>query len=99
MSRRNAAALLLTRGQGLSIEVFLVERSPLLRFFGGYLALPGGTLAPADGGAVTSESAAMQRCALRELLRRPAYCNTSCQQIATRRSTFTTCARRCCNTT
>ncbi len=67
MSRRNAAALLLTRGQGLSIEVFLVERSPLLRFFGGYLALPGGTLAPADGGAVTSESAAMQRCALREL--------------------------------
>ena len=67
MSKRDAAALLLTRGEGAAVEVFLVERSPELRFFGGYLALPGGTLAPVDGDAAADEAVAMQRCGLREL--------------------------------
>lgn len=67
MSKRDAAALLLTRGEGAAVEVYLVERSPELRFFGGYLALPGGTLSPVDGDAVADEGAAMQRCGLREL--------------------------------
>ncbi|HLQ37048.1 MAG TPA: MBL fold metallo-hydrolase [Planctomycetota bacterium] len=67
MSRRIAAALLLTRGGGQSLEVFLVERSPELRFFGGYWAMPGGTLAPEDGDPARDEAAALQACAHREL--------------------------------
>jgi ribonuclease/clavin/mitogillin len=68
MSRRTAAALLLTRGQGSERTVFLVERSPELRFFGGYWALPGGTVGDEDvrlGGG--DEAAVMQACAHREL--------------------------------
>ncbi len=75
MSKRDAAALLLTRGEGAAVEVYLVERSPELRFFGGYLALPGGTLAPVDGDAVADEGAAMQcfkNC--RRVLRSPLSC-------------------------
>lgn len=60
---RTAAALLLTRGNGQEREVFLVERSPELRFFGGYWALPGGTISPADG----DGEAALAACAHREL--------------------------------
>lgn len=67
MMRRTAAALLLTRGEGAALEVFLVERSPELKFFGGYHALPGGVLAPVDGDAAADADAAMQACALREL--------------------------------
>ena len=69
MSRRTAAALLITRGDGLDRAVFLVERSPELRFFGGYWALPGGTLAAEDGDPSTEDGleAALQACALREL--------------------------------
>ncbi|MBM3973083.1 MAG: NUDIX domain-containing protein, partial [Planctomycetes bacterium] len=69
MSRRTAAALLITRGDGQDRAVFLVERSLELRFFGGYWALPGGTLAPEDGDASAPAGleAALQRCALREL--------------------------------
>ena len=68
MSRRTATALLLTRGQGSERTVFLVERSPDLRFFGGYWALPGGTVGDEDlklGGG--DEAAVMQACAHREL--------------------------------
>lgn len=69
MSRRTAAALLITRGEGQDRAVFLVERSPELRFFGGYWALPGGTIAPEDGDPASDDglAAALQRCALREL--------------------------------
>jgi ribonuclease/clavin/mitogillin len=42
-----AASVLLTRAPG-SVEVFLVRRSPLLRFFGGYWAFPGGRIDPTD---------------------------------------------------
>ena len=31
------------------LEVYLVERAPELRFFGGYHALPGGVRGPEDG--------------------------------------------------
>jgi len=65
--RRTSAALLLTRGEGPALEVFLVERAPELKFFGGYLALPGGVLAAEDGDAVGDEAAALQACAVREL--------------------------------
>lgn len=64
--RRTAAAILLTRGAGPGLEVFLVERAPELKFFGGYLALPGGVLAVEDG-LPADEAAALQACALREL--------------------------------
>ena len=42
-----AASVLLTRGPG-SRDVFLVRRSPSLRFFGGFWAFPGGRLDPPD---------------------------------------------------
>ncbi|MCA8974820.1 MAG: NUDIX domain-containing protein, partial [Planctomycetes bacterium] len=65
MSRRTAAALVITRGTGTEIEVFLGERSPELRFFGGYWAMPGGTVDEGDRG--DDEAATMQACARREL--------------------------------
>lgn len=64
MDNRIAAAVLLTRTTAAGVEVYLVERSPELRFFGGYHALPGGTLTAADG---DDRDAALQRCAAREL--------------------------------
>ncbi|GAB4156610.1 MAG: hypothetical protein Fur0037_24890 [Planctomycetota bacterium] len=68
MTGRLAAAILLTRDGRNGKEVFLVERAPELRFFGGYAALPGGTLSDADGPARGGEeSKAFARCALREL--------------------------------
>lgn len=42
-----AASVLLTRGRG-SPQVFAVRRSEKLRFFGGFIAFPGGRVAPAD---------------------------------------------------
>ena len=44
--RRRAAAVLLTRDRGRGVEVYLIERSKRLRFFGGYWALPGGVIDP-----------------------------------------------------
>jgi endoribonuclease LACTB2 len=69
MSRRTATALLLTRGEGPETSVFLTERAPELRFFGGYWALPGGTVAPVDtaAGSGGADDAALQGCAHREL--------------------------------
>jgi glyoxylase-like metal-dependent hydrolase (beta-lactamase superfamily II)/8-oxo-dGTP pyrophosphatase MutT (NUDIX family) len=66
MSRRTAAALLITRGDGRSLEVFLGERAPELRFFGGYWALPGGTVGDEDR-VHADEAAALVACAHREL--------------------------------
>jgi glyoxylase-like metal-dependent hydrolase (beta-lactamase superfamily II)/8-oxo-dGTP pyrophosphatase MutT (NUDIX family) len=42
-----AASVLLTRGRG-SPQVFAVRRSEKLRFFGGFIAFPGGRVSPAD---------------------------------------------------
>lgn len=74
---RPSAAVLLTRGDGPSLEVYLVLRSKLLRFFGGYWAFPGGVLDENDrvesaSSGLTSgegESGARDRarCARREL--------------------------------
>jgi len=62
---RIATAVLLTRSRGSLTEVGCVLRSPALRFFGGYWALPGGVVDPADGD--PEEALASVRCGLREL--------------------------------
>ncbi|MCB9875983.1 MAG: MBL fold metallo-hydrolase [Planctomycetes bacterium] len=67
MTRRTAAALMITRGQGRDLRVFLAERAPELRFFGGYWALPGGTVGAEDRLDDADERTALQRCADREL--------------------------------
>ncbi|MCK5943718.1 MAG: MBL fold metallo-hydrolase [Planctomycetes bacterium] len=72
MSRRTAAALMITRGEGRDRQVYLAERAPELRFFGGYWAMPGGTIAdedllPRSGDEPLDEDAALQVCAHREL--------------------------------
>ena len=63
---------MITRGKGRDLQVYLAERAPALRFFGGYWAMPGGTIAPEDltppgGGQERDEDAALQACANREL--------------------------------
>ena len=67
MSRRTAAALLITKGEGSELRVFLAERAPELRFFGGYWALPGGTVGEEDRAAGADEAAALHACVHREL--------------------------------
>ncbi|MCB9885636.1 MAG: MBL fold metallo-hydrolase [Planctomycetes bacterium] len=67
MSRRTAAALLITRGEGSERKVFLAERAPQLRFFGGYWAMPGGVVADEDRERADDEPGALQACAHREL--------------------------------
>ena len=47
MSTRTAVSVLLTRNP-TSTEVYLVERNPELKFFGGYFAFAGGKLDDAD---------------------------------------------------
>ena len=65
---RRSSAVLLTRRRGGRHEVFLVERSPDLRFFGGYWAFPGGVVDEVDRlPGEADERAALERCALREL--------------------------------
>lgn len=68
-ARRDAAAVLLTRGEGEDLEVLLVHRAPELRFFGGYLALPGGVRGPEDGpdSEAGDDAGALASCAVREL--------------------------------
>lgn len=66
--KRDASALLITRTGDLGLEVFLAERSPKLRFFGGYFALPGGVRNPEDGVDIDGDdSEPLHRCAIREL--------------------------------
>jgi len=67
MTRRTAAALLITKGTGSALRVFLAERAPELRFFGGYQALPGGTVGDEDRRAGSDDAAVLQACAHREL--------------------------------
>lgn len=63
---RDASAVILWRGDGPDREVFVVERNPALRFFGGYWALPGGVVDDEDegDGSVLARHAC---CASREL--------------------------------
>ncbi len=68
MARRTATSLLLTRCHSEAREVFLVERAPELRFFGGYWAFPGGVLDEGDWHSPDEDEAwALRRCGLREL--------------------------------
>jgi len=73
MSRRTAAALLITEGEGAERTVFLAERNKELRFFGGYWALPGGTIDDEDlyprgkQHDAVDEDTALRACAHREL--------------------------------
>jgi len=65
---RRSAALLLTREAPEGPEIYLVERAPQLRFFGGYWAFPGGVVDPVDlREGEQGLEAALERCALREL--------------------------------
>ena len=67
---RHSSAVLLTRGEGEALEVFLVERAPQLRFFGGYWAFPGGVVDAIDrreGEGEELQRDASARAALREL--------------------------------
>ncbi len=69
MSRlRRSSALMLTRGDGEDLEVYLVHRAPQLRFFGGYWAFPGGVVDDTDGReGDESDGPALRRAAVREL--------------------------------
>lgn len=62
-----AAAVALTRGEGPQLELFLVQRSPKLRVFPGFWALPGGGLDPLDGDPGDPSLLAYRRAAAREL--------------------------------
>lgn len=61
---RLATAVLLTIGSGDDLRILLVQRSPALRFFGGYWAFPGGAMEEAD---LACGAQASLSCALREL--------------------------------
>lgn len=67
--KRAAAAVVLIADAARDPRVYLVERAPELRFFGGYWALPGGTRGPEDGAddPKTGDRAPLLRCAAREL--------------------------------
>ena len=60
--------MVLTRGRGRDLEVFLVKRSPALRFLGGYWVFPGGVVDRMDRGEDGEEDELTStRCAIREL--------------------------------
>lgn len=65
---RIATAAIVTKGKGHDVRVLVVQRSPELRFFGGYWAFPGGVVDPADHDGDEDADVAHSRCALRELL-------------------------------
>ncbi|MFT7480309.1 MAG: ribonuclease/clavin/mitogillin, partial [Gammaproteobacteria bacterium] len=64
---RISTAVLLTRGVGTALEVYLVRRSEQLRFFGGYWACPGGVVDRADVDGEPESDGTHRRCGLREL--------------------------------
>jgi 8-oxo-dGTP pyrophosphatase MutT (NUDIX family) len=66
---RVAAAVVLCRGTGSDREVYLAHRAPQLRFFGDYLAMPGGVRGAEDGpdDPDGGDSTALRNCAVREL--------------------------------
>ena len=64
---RIATAALVTRGMGQDVRVLVVRRNPVLRFFGGYWAFPGGGVDGADHDGEPDVDLAHSRCALREL--------------------------------
>ena len=71
-----ASSVLLSRGAGAA-EVFLVRRSPRLRFFGGFWAFPGGKVGEDDLAA-----------ARREIGEEPSALNFATRRIAASRELF-----------
>lgn len=66
---RISSSIILTRATEQGSLVYLVKRSPKLRFFGGYWAFPGGNIDPIDyHDENDSVELALKRCAIRELL-------------------------------
>ncbi|MBI5616109.1 MAG: MBL fold metallo-hydrolase [Gammaproteobacteria bacterium] len=66
---RSSASILVTRGTGEDLEVLLIERSPRLRFFGGYWAFPGGATETIDDRPGDQDLwNTARRCAVRELV-------------------------------
>ncbi|HMC65730.1 MAG TPA: NUDIX domain-containing protein, partial [Gemmataceae bacterium] len=61
-----AASVLLTRGPDAA-EVLVVRRAPGLRFFGNFLAFPGGKVFASDADGQTDPLAACRMAAAREL--------------------------------
>ncbi|MEM8711685.1 MAG: MBL fold metallo-hydrolase [Planctomycetota bacterium] len=80
--QRIATAALLTRGQGHDVEVLVVRRNPVLRFFGGYWAFPGGGVDEADHDGDPDLDVAHQRCALRELFEEVGLLDASLEAAA-----------------
>ncbi len=65
---RRSSAILLTRQVDSRTQIYLVERSPKLRFFGGYWAFPGGVVDEVDLiSGDDGDTAELERCAIREL--------------------------------
>jgi ribonuclease/clavin/mitogillin len=62
-----SAAVVLTRGRGPELELYVVHRSPELRAFPDTWALPGGRVDEVDGDPRSGELDAFLACALREL--------------------------------
>ncbi|MGH8595617.1 MAG: MBL fold metallo-hydrolase, partial [Gammaproteobacteria bacterium] len=64
-----ATAILVTQGEGADLEILLVERSPVLKFFGGFWAFPGGAVDDIDRTIHCDQPTyAWRYCAVRELL-------------------------------
>lgn len=64
---RSSSSIIVTRGTGTDLEVLLIERSPRLRFFGGYWAFPGGATERIDDRNDDDVWNTARRCAAREL--------------------------------
>ncbi len=64
---RDSSAVMMVRGKGDDLQVYLVRRSDSLRFFGGYWALPGGVIDPGDGDMERDPEDVFRWCAAREL--------------------------------
>ncbi len=80
-----SAAVLLTRGTGDDLELYLVRRSPHLATFPGAWALPGGVLDPAiDGDPVADGTSAFLACAARELFEETGVLLPSLREAAAR---------------
>lgn len=67
-SPRPSSAVLVTRGNPRNPEIYLIQRSPELRFLGGYWAFPGGVVDRMDDGEEGKiDELTGRRCAVREL--------------------------------
>jgi glyoxylase-like metal-dependent hydrolase (beta-lactamase superfamily II)/8-oxo-dGTP pyrophosphatase MutT (NUDIX family) len=89
-----AASVLLVRGHD-PVEVFAVRRSESLRFFGGFVAFPGGKITPADAAVriISEDSEPPRRTDLQSVPPEQSYGRTDCksvllQQVAAIRELF-----------